>query len=79
MSRTTGSRNRRTDSLIRAIDRAPGDDLLLRLATVSEDAALPLRMRLDALKLLGGAMYGRVRLSHAAKQQITANLEGACV
>ena len=74
MTRKRGSLNRRTDSLIRAIDHAPGEDLLLRLSHVSEDERLPLRMRLDAVKLLSGALHGRIRLNHAAKAAIAANM-----
>ena len=77
MSRPRGSLNRRTDSLIRAIDHAPGADLLERLSHVGEDERLPLRMRLDAVKLLSGALHGRIRLNHAAKRQIADNMTAA--
>jgi hypothetical protein len=63
--------------LIRAIDHAPGADLLERLSHVGEDERLPLRMRLDAVKLLSGALHGRIRLNHAAKRQIADNMTAA--
>ena len=75
--RPRGSLNRRTDSLIRAIDHAPGAALLERLSHVGEDERLPLRMRLDAVKLLSGALHGRIRLHHAAKRQIADNMTAA--
>jgi hypothetical protein len=74
MTRKRGSLNRRTDSLIRAVDHAPGDDLLERLSHLAEDEQLPLRMRLDAVKLLSGALHGRIRLNHAAKAMIAENM-----
>ena len=75
--RKRGSLNKRTDSFIRAVDRAEGADLLTKLSAISEDPALPLRMRLDAVRYLSGALHGRVRLNHAAKQRISENLATA--
>jgi hypothetical protein len=70
MARTKGSLNRRTNSLVRALDHANGTDLLEKLALVGEDTSLPLKLQLDALKHLSGAMHGRIRLHHAAKKQL---------
>ena len=75
--RKRGSLNKRTDSFIRAVDRAEGADLLTKLSAMSEDPALPLRMRLDAVRYLSGALHGRVRLNHAAKRQIADNMTAA--
>jgi hypothetical protein len=47
--------------------------LLERLSALTQDASLPMRMRLDACKLLSGALHGTVRLNAAAKQQIQDN------
>ena len=69
MPRTAGSLNRRTNSLVRALERAPGD-LLEKLAAVTNDDRLPLRMRLDSCKILSGALHGRVRLSAKAKREL---------
>ena len=77
MTRSRGSLNRRTDSLIRALNHAPGVDLLERLSHVGEDERLPLHMRLDAVKLLSGALHGRIRLNNAAKRQIADNMTAA--
>ena len=69
MPRTTGSLNRRTNSLVRALERVDGD-LLEKLSAVSADTTLPLRMRLDSCKILSGALHGRVRLSAKAKREL---------
>jgi hypothetical protein len=73
--RQRGCLNARTNSLLRAIILAPGEGLLEKLASVSEDAELPLRMRLDSLKHLAGGLHGRIRISHAAKRQLADNFE----
>jgi len=75
MSRPRGSLTRRTDSLIREITNVDDGDLLERLATVTGNEELPLRMRLDALKLLSGALHGRIRLSQPAKVKLSKELE----
>ena len=49
----------------------------LGLSHVGEDERLPLRMRLDAVKLLSGALHGRIRLNHAARRQIAENMTAA--
>lgn len=74
MSRPRGSLTRRTDSLIREITNVDDGDLLERLATVTGNEELPLRMRLDALKLLSGALHGRIRLSQPAKVKLANEL-----
>jgi hypothetical protein len=73
MPRKGACLNKQTDSLIRAIDRAPGADLLERLSALTQDASLPMRMRLDACKLLSGALHGGIRLSTTAKEKIQTN------
>ena len=74
MPRQKGSLNVRTQSLIRAVANAEGADLAQRLASMVDDGALPLRMRLDCCRLLAGALSGRVRLHDAAQRQITDDL-----
>ena len=70
MSRARGSLNRRTESLIRAVDHAPGGDLLERLSHIMDNEGLPLRMRLDAVKYLSGYLHGRVRINAVAKERM---------
>lgn len=70
MSRTKDALSRRTESLIRAVDHSPGENLYDRLSHLVDDDALPLRMRLDALRHLSGYLHARVRLSDAAKRRI---------
>ena len=74
MPRQKGSLNIRTQSLIRAVANAEGADLAQRLASMVDDGALPLRMRLDCCRLLAGALSGRVRLHHAAQERITRDI-----
>ena len=74
MSRKRGSLNRRTDSFVRAVDRAEGSDLIIKIAGMTADPCLPRRMRLDAARYLSGALHGRIRLHHSAKAQIANNL-----
>lgn len=62
-------------SLMRAIEGSDGEDLLDGLASVAEDSELPLRMRLDACKILSGALHGRVRMDAAAKRKMNAKLK----
>lgn len=78
MPRKGESLNRRTESLIRAVSHVDGN-LLERLALISEDESLPLKMRLDALRYLSGALHGRVRLSAAAKSRLKAEMKGQAV
>ena len=70
MARPRGSLNARTSSLVRALTLAEGEGLIERLAVVSEDDALPLRMRMDAVRHLAGALMGRVRMSWKTKQEL---------
>jgi len=70
MAKTRGSLNRRTDSLVRALSNADGADIVERLASVAHDDSLPLRLTVDACKHLSGAMYGKLRLHHLARQQV---------
>jgi hypothetical protein len=66
--RLRGSLNRRTESMLRAIDRAKGTDLLDCLSEIAQDDALPLRMRMDSCRMLGGALYGKMRLHERTKK-----------
>lgn len=68
--RPPGALNRRTMSLLRAIEDTNGEDLLDSLASVADDDELPFRMRLDACKILAGALHGRVRINAAAKRKL---------
>ena len=70
MSRNPGALNRKTESLIRAIGQAPGDDLLERLSHLMDNEELPLRVRLDAVSHLAGHLHRRARLNAKAKQRI---------
>jgi hypothetical protein len=70
MGRGAGTLNRKTESLIRAVSHASGDDLLERLSHVMDDESLPLKMRLDALRYLSGYLHGRVRINASAKERI---------
>jgi hypothetical protein len=74
MARKRGSLNARTNSFIRAVDSAEGNDLLTKFSAMAADQRLPLRLRLDACRYLSGALHGRVRLHPTAKAQINANL-----
>ena len=77
--RTKGSLNRRTETFIRAVQHAPGETLYQRLAHVMDDESLPLRMRLDAVRHLSGALHGRVRLNAKTKAILNDNMKGAAV
>jgi hypothetical protein len=68
MSRSSGALNRRTESMLRAIDRAEGTDLLDCLSEIAQDDSLPLRMRMDAARMLGGSLYGKMRLHERTKK-----------
>ena len=75
MSRKAGTLNRRTESFIRAVSQAPGNDLLERFSHLVDNEDLPLKMRLDAVRYLSGYLHGRVRLNATAKKRIKANIE----
>ena len=60
---------------MRAITTAPGEGLLERLAHVSENDNLPIRMRCDSLKLLAGGLFGRIRLSPTAKLHLSEHFD----
>ena len=75
MSRTKGSLSKRTESFIRAVSHAPGDDLLDKFYHVSNDENLPLRLRLDAVRHLSGYLAGRVRLNAKTKKILNDNME----
>jgi hypothetical protein len=68
MSRSAGALNRRTESMLRAIDRAEGENLIDCLSHISQDDDLPLRMRMDACRMLGGSLYGKMRLHERTKK-----------
>ncbi len=71
MTRPRGSLNARTASLMRALTLADtGEGLIERLSIVAEDDDLPLRMRLDAVRYLAGALMGRVRMSYKTKREL---------
>jgi len=75
MPRLGDSINRRTATLVRIISTAPGDNLAERLAWAADNEELPLRLRLDCVRLQAGALAGRIRLSHAAKRHLRVALE----
>ncbi|MDC0148879.1 hypothetical protein OAI11_00815 [Rhodospirillales bacterium] len=75
MSRTPGALSKRTESFIRAVSHAPGDDLLEKFYHVSNDENLPLRLRLDAVRHLSGYLAGRVRLNAKTKAILNDNME----
>lgn len=75
MPRLGDSINRRTATLVRVVSTAPGDNLAERLAACAENDDLPLRLRLDCVRLQAGALAGRIRLSHAAKRHLRVALE----
>jgi hypothetical protein len=76
MARTANSLNRKTESMLRALHRADGSDLLAKIAFVANDDSLPFRLQVDAVRLLAGAIYGgRIRLHDQAKQQVAESLE----
>ena len=77
MPRTHGALSKRTESFIRAVSHAPGDDLLAKFYHVSNDETLPLRLRLDAVRHLSGYLAGRIRLNSKTKKILDANLEVA--
>jgi hypothetical protein len=77
MSRTRGALSKRTESFIRAVSHAEGDDLLEKFYHVSNNETLPLRLRLDAVRHLAGYLAGRVRLNAKTKKILNDNLKGA--
>ena len=73
--RPKGHLNGRTNALIRAITVADGEGLVEKLSFVSDNDTLPVRMRLDALKHLTGALHGRIRLNAAAKRHLASQFD----